>query len=80
MQYMGSKRSIAKYIIPIMLEGYKGNTWVEPFVGGCNCIDKVQGLKRIGADKSRYLIAFWNKILGGGGHHLQILQGLKQSM
>lgn len=30
-------------------------TWVEPFVGGANMIDKVQG-KRIGADINPYLI------------------------
>lgn len=35
MVYMGSKRRIAKYILPIMLSYRKeGQTWVEPFVGG----------------------------------------------
>jgi DNA adenine methylase len=56
MKYMGSKNRIAKHILPIMLE-YKTEdmTWVEPFVGGANMIDKVKG-KRIGADINPYLI------------------------
>lgn len=56
MKYMGSKNRIAKDILPIMLK-YKTSemTWVEPFVGGANIIDKVDG-KRIGADINAYLI------------------------
>jgi DNA adenine methylase len=39
-----------------MLEYRKENAcWVEPFVGGANMIDKVEG-KRIGADLNEYLI------------------------
>ena len=54
MKYMGRKNRIAKHILPIMLKeteekGY--STWVEPFVGGGNMIDKVPSeYKRIGAD------------------------------
>ena len=33
----------------------EGMTWVEPFVGGANMIDKVDG-ERIGADLNKYLI------------------------
>ena len=56
MKYMGSKNRIAKHILPIMLEHRtEGMTWVEPFVGGANMIDKVEG-KRIGADINFYLI------------------------
>jgi len=56
MKYMGSKRRIAKHILPIMLEHRTpGMTWVEPFVGGANLIDNVQG-KRIGADINLYVI------------------------
>jgi DNA adenine methylase len=41
---MGSKNKIAKHILPIM-SNYRTNemTWVEPFVGGANMIDKVEG-------------------------------------
>lgn len=44
MKYMGSKRRVAKYILPIMLAERKPDQWwVEPFVGGGNMIDKVEG-------------------------------------
>lgn len=57
MRYMGSKRRISKYLLPIMLsERAPGQCWVEPFVGGANMIDKVTGW-RIGSDSNRYLIA-----------------------
>ena len=43
MIYMGSKNRIAKHILPIMLEQRGEMPWVEPFVGGGNMIDKVDG-------------------------------------
>ena len=52
---MGSKNRIAKHILPIMLKERGDRTWVEPFVGGANMLDKVSG-KRIGADFNPYLI------------------------
>lgn len=56
MKYMGSKNRIAKYIIPIMLAERKvGQWWVEPFVGGGNIIDKIEG-KRLGADLNHFVI------------------------
>lgn len=57
MKYMGSKNRIANEILPIMLK-YRtnNNTWVEPFVGGGNMIDKVDG-DRIGADINPYVIS-----------------------
>ena len=55
MKYMGSKNRIAKHILPIMLKERGNRTWVEPFVGGANMIDKVEG-ERIGADFNPYLI------------------------
>lgn len=57
MKYLGSKNRIAKHILPIMLEYRTPEmAWVEPFVGGANMIDKVEG-KRIGADINEYVIA-----------------------
>ena len=54
---MGSKNRIAKNILPIMLKDRKeGQSWVEPFVGGANIIDKVDGL-RIGADSNNHVIS-----------------------
>jgi len=55
MKYMGSKNRIAKHLLPIMLKNRGVRTWVEPFVGGANMIDKVEG-KRLGADLNEYLI------------------------
>lgn len=58
MKYMGSKNRIAKYLLPIILKDRKPDQWyVEPFVGGANMIDKVEG-RRIGADSNHYLMAF----------------------
>ena len=59
MKYMGSKNRIAKYLLPIILKDRKENQYyVEPFVGGANMIDKVEGL-RIGSDVNKYLIVLW---------------------
>lgn len=60
MKYMGSKRRIAKHILPIMLAEAKTNgvtKWIEPFVGGGNMIDKVPNtFKRIGFDLNPHTI------------------------
>ena len=60
MKYMGSKNRIAKHILPIMLEEAekKGiTTWIEPFVGGANVIDKVpEAFERIGYDLNPHTI------------------------
>ena len=60
MKYMGSKKRIAKFILPIMLAEAEKNrltTWVEPFVGGANMIDKVpNNFQRIGIDYNAHTI------------------------
>lgn len=62
MRYMGSKNRLAKEILPIILFNRKQNQWyVEPFVGGCNLITKVDG-NRIGNDIHYYLIEMFKKI------------------
>lgn len=57
---MGSKNRIAKHILPIMVEAADSagiTTWVEPFVGGGNMIDKVpERFKRIGCDFNEHVI------------------------
>lgn len=57
---MGSKNRIAKFVLPIMIKeaNEKGiTTWVEPFVGGANMIDKVPtNFKRIGIDYNAHTI------------------------
>ena len=65
MQYLGSKRRIAKDILPIILQDRKKDQWyVEPFCGGCNLIDKVAG-KRIANDSHFYLIELLKAIQEG---------------
>jgi len=58
MWYMGSKSKISKDIVPIIQSYINESTmsYVEPFVGGCNVIDKIKCNKKIGADINRYLI------------------------
>lgn len=60
MKYMGSKNRIAKHLLPIMVEAADNagiTTWVEPFVGGGNMIDKVPDkFKRIGYDFNEHVI------------------------
>lgn len=60
MKYMGSKRRIAKHIIPIMVEAADKDgikKWVEPFVGGANLIDKVPNrFERVGYDLNEHVI------------------------
>ena len=64
MIYMGSKRSIAKEIVPI-IQSYitdecKG--YIEPFVGGANIIDKIKCKNRYGFDSHKQLIALFEKL------------------
>lgn len=60
MKYMGSKRRIAKHIIPFMVKAADNagiTKWVEPFVGGANLIDKVPDrFERVGYDLSEHVI------------------------
>jgi DNA adenine methylase len=65
MKYMGSKARYAKCILPIVLKNRKSGQWyVEPFVGGANMIDKVDGL-RLGADVDPYLISMYRALQRG---------------
>ncbi len=64
MQYMGSKNRIAKHLLPIMEAKRGDRTWVEPFVGGANMIDKVTGA-RLGNDNHKYLIALLKALQDG---------------
>ncbi len=62
MKYMGSKAKYAKYILPIILKDRKPNQfYVEPFCGGCNIIDKVNG-NRIGNDINFHIIEMFKAI------------------
>lgn len=65
MKYMVSKARHAKELLPIILKDRKPGQWyVEPFVGGANMIDKVDG-NRIGNDFHPHLIAMWKAVAEG---------------
>lgn len=66
---MGSKSRIAKDIVPIIQKCIDDNNiqvYIEPFVGGCNVIDKVKCQFRYGSDLNKYLIALFNHLQNGG--------------
>lgn len=66
MRYSGSKAKIAKHIIPFIMNELKpGFKYVEPFVGGCNVIDKVDWKYKCGYDSNNYVIALWNAMKMG---------------
>lgn len=53
MKYVGSKSKIAKHIVPIIqkyIDDNKTSTYVEPFVGGGNIIDKIKCENKYGLD------------------------------
>lgn len=43
-------------------EGYK---YIEPFVGGCNLMDKVDWNNKVGYDNNHYVIGLWNAMRMG---------------
>ena len=62
---MGSKSRIAKQIIPIIhkrINDYNIETYIEPFGGGMNIIDKVQCKNKIASDNNPYLIEIFKNI------------------
>ncbi len=65
MRYMGSKRLLAKHILPIILKDRQEGQWyVEPFCGGCNTLSEVTG-NRIGGDTNWHLIYMWQAVAKG---------------
>ena len=69
MVYMGSKAKIADYIVPVIQSHIAvsgSRTYIEPFCGGCNVIDKIKAVNRIAADKNEYLIALFKYLQSGG--------------
>lgn len=63
MKYMGSKARIAKDILPIILKEREPEQWyIEPFAGGMNIIDKVDG-NRIANDIHFELIEMWKSLV-----------------
>lgn len=53
MKYVGSKAKLSKYIVPILQDYIDKNeikSYIEPFVGGANIIDKIECESKIGID------------------------------
>ena len=62
---MGSKGRIVNDILPIIqqrIEDYNIKTYIEPFCGGCNVIDKVVCDKKIASDNHKYLISMFQNL------------------
>ena len=64
MQYLGGKCKLSKHISLIIMEYLGDRTYVEPFVGGANVIDKISGY-RIGGDIHPELIALLQELQNG---------------
>lgn len=65
MKYMGSKSRIAKDIVPIIQKHIDDNgivSYIEPFCGGANIIDKIKCESRIASDINPYLIALLQRV------------------
>lgn len=64
MKYMGSKTRISKKILPIILENRNDELYIEPFSGGCNILQFVDGA-RIANDIHPYLNDMWRALIKG---------------
>ncbi len=68
MRYMGSKRRIAKHIVPIIMAHYEpGMVYIEPFAGGMNMIEHVNLPIRYAYDNNKYVIALFKALQNGWG-------------
>lgn len=68
MKYMGSKARLSKKFATLfnrIIQEKDIKTYVEPFVGGANMIDKVECENRVGIDYNEYLISMWNALQKG---------------
>lgn len=62
MQYVGSKNRLSKELAPIIQSYITDETvsYIEPFVGGANMIDKIKHPNKIGSDVHKELISLLN--------------------
>jgi DNA adenine methylase len=68
MRYMGGKVKLFNEIfaaINATINISDFEYWIEPFVGGCNFIDKISNIKRIGNDKHKHLICMFKHLENG---------------
>lgn len=64
MRFMGSKRRVADELSVILHKNMR-DTYIEPFVGGCNMMEHIKCLNRLGSDSNKYLIAMWQGLQRG---------------
>lgn len=78
MKYVGSKNRISKDLLQIFLKHLKpAQTYIEPFVGGCNMIDKIpSSFKRIGNDSNYYLIQLFKSLQKGYSPPSQVSESI----
>ena len=63
--YLGSKAKLSSHLLPILNNlRDEGQLYVEPFMGGCNMLDKVTG-RRWGNDKHYYLVKLFEALNRG---------------
>jgi DNA adenine methylase len=80
MKYMGSKARFANEILAITLKDRKKDQWyVEPFSGGMNIIDKVQG-NRLANDCHYYLIEMWKALINNNWRPVKVDKELYQKV
>lgn len=80
MRYMGGKHRNAKHILQTVLKDRTpGQLYVEPFVGGCNVIDKVKG-ERLAADSNEKLIEMWKALQAGWVPPLNVSEQMYQEI
>jgi len=63
-KYVGSKRRIARHLIPFIYQHLEGRSaYVEPFCGGCGMLERVKTDKpRVAGDVNPYLIALLSRL------------------
>ena len=65
MKYAGAKTRIFKKMMPIILKDRAVNQpYVEPFLGGANSIQFVDGV-RVGGEFNKYIAEMWKDLLNG---------------
>jgi site-specific DNA-adenine methylase len=69
MKYMGSKRKIAKELVPVIqsyIDLSPNKIYIEPFVGGANVTEHIRCEQKWAYDINPYLIALYRYLQNGG--------------
>lgn len=69
MTYCGSKKRLAKYIVPILqkeINTGQQKGFIDLCCGGCNITEQIDAEKIIAIDKNKYVIALFKHLCSGG--------------